>query len=215
MYLIVIVFSLSFSLKGQALLVREEFSDAAKNLSVEKYKTTYKKELRKLNRQSKPDAFPIYWMVYTGDSSAVSVISSHRVNDIFSNLSFTLLQQSDPSLKDTIRQTVFSSLIFDSRNDSLLAKLSEDKNIYRPSLPDKTLFRVAKEVGAKQILHIMNLFDNWPYFIIDRDNKILVHEQFIGKGENNYTYRTLPIEDFFSSNENVITFRKSDWLTWR
>jgi hypothetical protein len=215
MCLIMVLFSLSLSSKGQSLLVRKEFEDAARKLSVDEYKKKHKKHLRELRKHPKPDALIIYWMVYTGDSATISKSSSQRLNTIFSNLAFTLQRQPASSLKDTVKQTVFSSLIFDCDNDSLLATLSEAKYIYPPSLPDEALFNVAKEVGAKHIFHIMNLFDNWPYFIVDKDNRIVVHYGFIKIGEKNYTYRTLPVEDFFSSNEDVIKFTKSDWLIWR
>lgn len=214
MYLMLAVLSFSFSVKGQQLLIKKDISDEARKLSIDKYKK-HKKELGRLRKHLKTDAFPIYWMVFTGDSAAISVSSSDRVNTIFSNLAFVLNKPPNPSSKDTLQQLVFSALIYDRQNNSLLAKLSEDKYIYHPSLPDEALFKVAKEVGAKQILHIMNLFDNWPYFIIDKDNKIFVHYKVIRNGEKNYSYLTLPINDFFSSNENVIKFTKSNWLVWR
>lgn len=212
--LTVILLCSFLSLHGQQPLANEEIYNSIRTLSIEKWRIQ-KSKVHKTLKTIEVDALPIYWMVYTGDSSLNHLSYSSNEDGIFAKLSFTLHQQPKPSLNDTLDQTVFSSLIYDIDSGSLLSKLSEGKYICDPSALDEALFKIAREVGAKRIFYVMNLFVNWPSFIVDRNNKVFVYYSFIKKGEKNYTNKVVPIEEFISKNQDVLKFIKSNWLTWR
>lgn len=212
LFSIICVILLTHSAEGQELVVRNEFNDAAKSFSIKQYWKQERSQGRS-TKHIKLNAIVTYWVAYVGDSSALSADAAILRDRILSNLAFTSNGRPKPSLQDTVKTTVFSSLVYNCENDSLMASLSEDKNVYYNSLPSAALYKAAKQVGAKYIFHIMNLFDNWPFFIITNDNEIFVHYQFIKKGDRNFTYRTVSFEEFVSSASIKVT--SINLQTWR
>lgn len=212
LFFILCVIFLAHSAEGQELVVRNEFNDAARSFSIKQYRKQERSRGRS-TRHIKLNAIVTYWVAYVGDPSALSADAVVLRDRILSNLAFTLNGHPKRSLQDTVKTTVFSSLVYNCENDSLMASLSEDKNVYYNSLPSAALYKAARQVGAKYIFHIMNLFDNWPFFIINNNNEIFVHYQFVKKGDHNFTYLTVSFEEFISSAP--IKFTSINLRTWR